>query len=207
MKNFIKVILDSILSLYSLKLYNQINYYKCMIFNHWIKMHVGKLGNGSCIGRGCQLQGGLNKKIYIGNHTDIGKHCILGCWKQYKGTQYNPVIIIGNYTKIGEYTQISAAEKVVIGDGVLIGRFVYISDNNHGKSDKDSLSKYPIDRDLYIKGAVTIGNNVWIGDKVSILSGVTIGDGVIVGCNAVVTHDVPPNSIVGGVPAKVIRKL
>ncbi|MST85779.1 hypothetical protein FYJ73_14080 [Prevotellaceae bacterium LKV-178-WT-2A] len=63
----------------------------------------------------------------------------------------------------------------------------------------------PSKRDLYIKGPVVIEDNVWIGDKASIHSGVTIGKGTIVACNAVVTKDVPPYSVVAGVPAKVIK--
>ena len=67
------------------------------------------------------------------------------------------------------------------------------------------LSIPPIKRPLYVKGPVIIGNNVWIGEGARILSGVTIGDGSVIGTNAVVTHDVPAYSVVGGVPAKIIR--
>lgn len=56
------------------------------------------------------------------------------------------------------------------------------------------------------KGDIVIGNDVWIGFEVVILAGVKIGDGAIIGTRAVVTKDVPPYSIVGGIPAKVIRK-
>ncbi len=56
------------------------------------------------------------------------------------------------------------------------------------------------------KGNIIIGNDVWIGYEAVIMQGVTIGDGAIIGTRAVVTKDVPPYSIVGGVPAKVIRK-
>ena len=56
------------------------------------------------------------------------------------------------------------------------------------------------------KGDIIIGNDVWIGYEAVILAGVTIGDGAIIGTRAVVTKDVPPYSIVGGVPAKSIRK-
>ena len=56
------------------------------------------------------------------------------------------------------------------------------------------------------KGDIVVGNDVWIGYEAVILSGVTIGDGAIVGARAVVTRDVPPYTIVGGVPAKSIRK-
>lgn len=56
------------------------------------------------------------------------------------------------------------------------------------------------------KGDIMIGNDVWIGYEAVILSGVTIGDGAVIGCRAVVTKDIPPYTIVGGVPAKPIRK-
>ena len=55
------------------------------------------------------------------------------------------------------------------------------------------------------KGDIVVGNDVWIGYEAVILSGVTIGDGAIVAARAVVTKDVPPYAIVGGVPAKIIR--
>ncbi len=56
------------------------------------------------------------------------------------------------------------------------------------------------------KGDIVIGNDVWIGYEAVILSGVTIGDGAVIGCRAVVTKDIPPYTIVGGIPAKPIRK-
>ena len=56
------------------------------------------------------------------------------------------------------------------------------------------------------KGDIMIGNDVWIGYEAVILSGVTIGDGAVIGCRAVVTKDIPPYTIVGGIPAKPIRK-
>lgn len=56
------------------------------------------------------------------------------------------------------------------------------------------------------KGDIIIGNDVWIGYEAVVLAGVTIGDGAVIGTRAVVTKDVPPYTIVGGVPAKPIRK-
>ena len=56
------------------------------------------------------------------------------------------------------------------------------------------------------KGDITLGNDVWIGYEAVILAGVTIGDGAIIGARAVVTRDVPPYAIVGGVPARLIRR-
>ena len=63
----------------------------------------------------------------------------------------------------------------------------------------------PIKRTVISKGAVVIKDNVWIGDKVTILPNVTIGEGAVIAANAVVTHDVPPYSVVGGNPAKILK--
>lgn len=202
-RTFIESIIDMVVLIYPLKLRNKLVYYRDVLHNHWIKRYIGYLGKNSSIGVGCQLLGGINK-IYIGDNTGIGKHAILGCWKKYNDKEYNPKITIGDNTHIGEYTQISAAQEVCIGNGVLTGRFVYISDNNHGNSDYENLACCPTDRPLNIKGPVVIGDNVWIGDKASILSGVNVGKCSIIGCNAVVTKDVPPYSVVGGVPARII---
>ncbi|MDE6773391.1 MAG: CatB-related O-acetyltransferase, partial [Treponemataceae bacterium] len=60
--------------------------------------------------------------------------------------------------------------------------------------------------DLPLKGDTVVGNDVWIGQNVTIMPGIRIGDGAIIGARAVVTKDVPPYTIVGGVPAKPIRK-
>ena len=98
-------------------------------------------------------------------------------------------------------------KKIAIGDGLLTGRFVYIGDNAHGGLSWEESSVPPINRQLRSKGEVKIGLNVWIGDKVTILGGVTIGDNVIIAANAVVTKDVPSNSIAAGIPAKVVKTL
>lgn len=200
-----KEMLSMLTYFYPYKVRFKVYHLREILFTQWISHYLGHLGKGSTIGLGCQLQGDGNKNISIGDNTILVSHNILGCWKIQNGKTYAPHIIIGDNTAIGEYTQISAAKEVRIGNGVLTGRFVYISDNNHGTSSLTDMQKMPSMRDLYIKGPVIIEDNVWIGDKASILSGVTIGKGAIVACNAVVTKDVPPYSVVAGVPAKVIK--
>lgn len=88
---------------------------------------------------------------------------------------------------------------IYIGDGALIGHNVVLATLNHAMS--------PSRRGTMIPAPIHIGKNVWIGSNATILPGVTIGDGAIVAAGAVVTRDVPENTIVGGVPAKVIRHL
>lgn len=88
---------------------------------------------------------------------------------------------------------------ICIGDEVLIGHNVVLATLNHVKS--------PTDRSSMIPAPIHIGNRVWIGSNATILPGVTIGDGAIVAAGAVVSRDVPENTIVAGVPAKVVRKI
>lgn len=203
-KKIFRKIIDIIVHLYPMRLRVKLHYYHEVLYNHWIALYIGSIGKGSSIGIGCDLQGGGNMNIHIGKNSRVGRHCILGCWTHHMSHTYSPTITIGNNTSIGEYSQISAAQKISIGNGVLTGRFCYISDNNHGTSDLESLHQQPSTRALYIKGPVCIGNNVWIGERVCILSGVTVGDGAIIAANAVVTKDVPPYSVVAGVPAKLL---
>jgi acetyltransferase-like isoleucine patch superfamily enzyme len=106
---------------------------------------------------------------------------------------------------IGEYCHITAINKITIGNGVLTGRWVTITDNSHGKTDKNSFSIPPAKRALYSAGAVIIEDNVWIGDKVTILPNVHIGKNAVIGANSVVTKDIPENSVVAGIPAKVVK--
>ena len=205
-KNIVKVIIDIVSVIYTYNTDLILDRIKSVIFNEWIKTFIGFVGVGSFIGRGCELQGGGQHNIHIGNKTSIAKKCIFGCWTKYENVEYNPRIVIGDNCSIGEFNHFTSINEIIIGNGVLTGRYVYISDNNHGDCEYNTLLLQPSKRELNSKGAVHIGNNVWIGDKVSILSGVKIGDGAVIAANAVVTKDVPAYSVVGGVPAKIIKQ-
>lgn len=147
------------------------------------------------------------KNISIGEKTIIGKHSLITTWNSYgendNHVHYTPNIVIGNNCHIGEYAYITAINEIIIGDNVLTGRNVLISDNSHG--DVTCLDFPPKERPLTSKGPVHIGHNVWIGDHVVILSGVMIGEGAVIGANSVVTKDVKAKTVVAGTPAKVIK--
>lgn len=147
------------------------------------------------------------KYISVGSNNVLGTRSVLTAWDKYEGDNFCPEISIGNNVCIGEDCHITAINKIIIGDHVLIGKKVTISDNSHGKTDElSSFCIPPIKRRLYFKGAVIIESGVWIGDKATILSGVKIGQNSIIGANSVVTKDIPENSIAVGVPAKIIKK-
>lgn len=116
-------------------------------------------------------------------------------------------MIIGDNCNFGEFNHITCLNRIIIGNGVLTGRFVLITENSHGRTNGEDIGLPPEQRCIVSKGAVIIGNNVWIGDKVSIMPNVTIGEGAIIAANAVVTHNVPPYTLVAGCPAKVMKKI
>ena len=121
------------------------------------------------------------------------------------GYKDKPFLTIGSNCSFGAYNHITCANRVTIGDSLLTGKWVTITDNSHGETDKTTLEMRPQERPVTSKGPVVIGNNVWIGDKATILPGVTIGDGAVIAANAVVTENVPEYSVVAGIPAKVIN--
>ena len=117
------------------------------------------------------------------------------------------MIYIGNDVTVTDRCHISCIDRVTVGDGVLLGRDVYISDNSHGDTTGEMADIPPKKRPLTTKGPVKIGNNVWIGRQVTVLSGVTIGDGAVIGANSVVNRDIPANCVAAGNPAQMIRKM
>lgn len=86
---------------------------------------------------------------------------------------------------------------ITIGDGSLIGHKAVLATLNHGLAAHDRGTLYP--------APIRIGKNVWVGASATILPGVTIGDNAVIAAGAVVTKDVAPDTIVGGVPARVLR--
>lgn len=147
------------------------------------------------------------KYFNVGEGTSFAAMAELTAWEKYQGFTYHPSVTIGNNCHFGRACHITAIGEISIGNNLLTGQYVIISDNAHGESTADQLFIPPVERRLVTKGPVRIGNNVWIGDRVAILSGVTIGDGAIIGSNAVVTHDVPAGAVVGGVPARVLKMI
>lgn len=111
-------------------------------------------------------------------------------------------ISIGDNVQIGHHSDILATtEEIIIGNDVMIASYVSILAVNHNFEDK---SKSVRQQGLIAK-KIIIKDDVWIGTKATILAGVTIGKGAVIGAGAVVTKDVPPYAVVGGVPAKIIK--
>ena len=133
-----------------------------------------------------------------------GKLMLESCGKNVnieRNAYFSHKVQIGDYSGIGVNAKIYGT--CIIGDHVMMGEDCTIITRNHKFS---SIDKPMMFQGFDDERPVIIGDDVWIGDRVTILPGVNIGNGSIIAAGAVVTHDVPEYSIVGGVPAKIIKK-
>ena len=140
--------------------------------------------------------------IRIGNclhmACDTDRNVRLIAWPSASGPAS---IRIGDYCLISPGVKIQAANSVTIGDNCMLAAEASISDSDwHGLYNR----LRPFGK---ATAAVTLGNNVWIGERAIVTKGVTIGDNSVVGAGAVVTSDVPDNVVVAGVPAKIVKTL
>lgn len=185
-----------------------LDYYAMTFYSWMISQNLNKHGKKTIIGLGTRLN--APRYVSVGNNVKIGRRCVIECWDSYHaGAEFelSPMLIIGDNSAIGDDSHISCTQKMEIGNGVRMGRKIFITDNNHGSSQREMLDIIPFDRPLTSSGPVIIEDNAWIGEKVSIMPNVTIGRGAIIAANAVVTHSVPPYAVVGGCPAKIIKQL
>jgi len=114
-------------------------------------------------------------------------------------TDFGKNIIIGKNVFFNTGCSFQDRGGITIGDGSLIGMNVTIATLNHGLPLETRNTTYP--------SPVVIGKNVWIGSNATIIPGVTIGNNSVVAAGAVVTKDVPENTVVAGVPASVLKKI
>jgi acetyltransferase-like isoleucine patch superfamily enzyme len=187
------------------KLYNKLIYFIKKNELSILKSKFKDFGVGSYINEDSLIKN--PHYISIGNNFYAHKRFRMEAWDSYLEENFTPKILIGNNVCFNTDIHIGCINKVVIGDNCLFGSRIYITDHDHGTTSISDLSLPPIQRKLYSKGPVIIENNVYVGEGVAILSGVTIGENSIIATNAVVTKSVPKNSLVGGVPARVIKSL
>lgn len=114
-------------------------------------------------------------------------------------TDFGKNIHIGENVFINACCHFQDHGGVFLGDGCQIGHNVVFATLNHGISPQDRQNTYP--------APIILGRNVWVGSNSTILQGVTIGDNAIIAAGAVVSKDVPANTIVGGVPARYIKTI
>ncbi|MEM7331078.1 MAG: acyltransferase [Chloroflexota bacterium] len=159
-----------------------------------------KLGNGVYLDQGTYLHATPNG-IELGENTIVMHGAVLHVYN-FRGLP-NAGIKIGKDSLVGEYSVIRGQGGVEIGDRVYTSPFTQIIAVNHVFND----TKRPfVDQGITAEGIV-IEDDVWLGASAVVTDGVRIGKGAIVAAGAVVTKDVPPYTVVGGVPAKIIKKI
>jgi len=157
------------------------------------------LGKTVTIGDNVEINGLSKQGILIGNNVSILKNTIIECTGVLRNLGEG--LVIGNNVGIAQNCFIQVRGKVIIGDNVIFGPNVSIFSENHLFSNPD----LPVNVQGESRKGVEVGSGVWIGTRAVILDGVTIGENSIIAAGSVVNKDVSPYSIVGGVPAKLIK--
>jgi acetyltransferase-like isoleucine patch superfamily enzyme len=158
-------------------------------------------GKGVTIERHCIIDGYASRKIVLGNNAKIGAFSTLTSTSHF--SKYGKGLQMGNNSAIGDFTHFGAAGGIEIGNDVIMGSYISFHSENHNFSDPTQLIR---EQGVSSKG-IKIGNNIWVGAKVTFLDGCVVGDNSVVAAGAVVNGVYPENSIIGGVPAKVIKSI
>lgn len=158
-----------------------------------------KTQGGLTIGDNCQINALSKGGIEFGNNVSLGSGTIIECTGVIR--ELGEKLKVGNHVGFAQNCFIEVRGDITIGDDCIFATGVSMAAENH--------NFHRLDMPIRLQGAtrkgITIGRDCWIGTKAVILDGVTIGEGCIVAAGAVVNKDVPPYSVVGGVPAKVIK--
>ena len=162
-----------------------------------IEKKYGKNNNINTTQIGSNVQiGGSWGGVYLAKGVDIRKDVTIGAYSYCnRGTTIFKGCKIGNYCSIGYNVHIGPPEHPL--------NFYSTSPNIYRFNNIKDLCSWPMDD---ILNPVIIGNDVWIGSNAVVLQGCMVGDGAVIAAGSIVTHDVAPYTVVGGVPAKVIKE-
>jgi galactoside O-acetyltransferase len=161
----------------------------------WFRRRLSSLGTRASFGVGLQVSSGAS--IAIGDDFGCGRFCVLTAGGGGR-------IGIGHRVNLNNNVTLNAAVKghIDLGDDVIIGPNAVLRASDHVARDLDR----PIRTQGHTGGVIVVERDVWLGANVTVAGGVRIGQGAVVAAGAVVVTDVEPYTIVGGVPARFIKK-
>jgi acetyltransferase-like isoleucine patch superfamily enzyme len=158
------------------------------------------VGRDTIIEDGAEINCLSEAGIRLGDRVSIGKYAIIRPSNIYGGP-IGAGLVMGNHSNIGPYNYIGCSGKITIGNNVMLGPRVSIYAENH-VFDNPNIT---IKEQGVQKMDVIIEDDCWVASNAVITAGVTIGKGSVVAAGAVVTESVAPFSVVGGIPAKLIK--
>ncbi|MEN6616248.1 MAG: acyltransferase [Syntrophorhabdus sp.] len=186
-----------------------------ILFFRWlsVKLYYEPLFKSQCVSVGRNfkiIRGALQGIPYMSGKLfiEIGDNVTLHSVITFAGNKVydQPKLKIGNNTYIGARNNFAVAQEITIGNNCYFADDIIVRDNDgHPVDYLQRRANMPVSR--HDVKPVRIGDDVWIGSNVTILKGVTIGDRAIVAAHSLVKSDVPPDTVVGGNPAKVIKDL
>lgn len=167
-----------------------------------VAIHL-RLAGTSDLYIGPQMRINSLEEVSIGRGVSIGRNSRFLIVNNYQGKVYTPSISIGDRVNIGNRFSALSAASIVIDNDCLIASDVLITSENHGTNPELSASygTTPLEAE-----PVHIGKGCWLAEKVSIMPGVNLGERCIVAAGAVVTKSFPAYSMVGGVPARLLKR-
>lgn len=160
-----------------------------------------QFGKNVTIDKNCILDGYSEEKIILGDGVKIGAYSSLSSTSHM--SKYGKGLKMGNNSAVGQFTEFGASGGIEIGNDVIMGSYVSFHSENHNFDDPSRL----IREQGVTSKSIKIGNNIWVGAKVTFLDGCQVGDNSVVAAGAVVNGIYPPNSVIGGIPAKIIKTI
>lgn len=158
-------------------------------------------GRNVTIDGNCVIDGFSSQKLVLGDAVKIGAYSKVISTSHF--AKYGKGLTMGNNSAIGQFSEFGAAGGIEIGNDVIMGSYISFHSENHNFLDAAKLIR---EQGVTSKG-IKIGNNVWVGAKVTFLDGCIVGNNSVVAAGAVVNGIYPDNSIIGGVPAKVLKSI
>lgn len=154
----------------------------------------------STIGAGAIVDASGTRGVQLGRGAKIGRRSIVTTTSQL--SKRGVGLVIGDYSGIGDYAHIGCSGGVTIGRDVIAGPYITFHSQEHISDDLDATIRSQGTRE----SEIVIDDNVWIGARSTFLAGARIRCGTIVAAGSVVRGEFPPNCVIGGIPAKIIKQ-
>lgn len=158
-------------------------------------------GRGVSIGDGTVVDGYARNGVVLSDGSRLGLNCVVTCTSH--SSRYGAGFTLGRGSGLGDGCHVGASGGIAIGADVIAGPFVSFHSQEHRFDDPTT----PIRLQGTIERGIVVADDCWIGARVTVLDGTTLGAGCVVAAGAVVRGEFPPRSLIGGVPARVLREL